>query len=124
MTQIEWHLFKDKVPNGKGAISKIVYVTDLCSVWVSDFSCEYSHDAQMDIKCFAENNPNYAWAEIPIPPVPEKPEKQHLCQEGNILCWKDQYGLFLACRYHTDSSRYEVKNKVKYCPFCGFKAED
>ena len=58
---MKWIKFKDEIPK-----NEIIYVTD----WTADAFAHAGIGSKWDT--FAGNNPEYGWADIPIPKVPKK----------------------------------------------------
>lgn len=105
---LKWTKFKSKVPQ-----SHCSYVTDWVSVWV--VSIEYLLNKRWE--SYADDNPEYAWAEIPVPEAPKEPKELHLCKDERTGygCVEDEGSLlFLGI------SAY----RVDFCPFCGFSIKD
>jgi hypothetical protein len=103
--KMKWTKFIDKVPR-----DCMIYVTNWSSVWTA-FEYQWT--------TFAKENPNYAWAKIPIPPTPIDLESLHNCTDANnprgfcigtvegklLYTWKDEH------------------QEVNFCPFCGYEAK-
>ena len=106
-----WTKFKDEIPR-----KDIIYVTDWYSVWTLDAfpRCAIGEDWSP----YAKDNPEYAWADIPIPQVPEEPGDFHKCQSGSWICEGPIDGSFI---YGFEDM--SVSSVVNFCPFCGKEAK-
>lgn len=102
---MKWTKFKDRVP-----IVGCIYVTDFCSTWTA-------YPISHDWKSFAKDNPEYAWAEIPIPETPEEPKQLHKREYLRIVkCIENELGELL---FIIPDDAYPII----FCPFCGYSHE-
>jgi len=108
---MKWTKFKDQIPK-----KTIIYVTDWTSVWTSDgFACTSVGDRWDE---YGQHNPEYGWAEIPIPEVPEEPGDLHRCQFGSWVCEGPTDGSFI---YGFEGM--SISSIVGFCPICGQEAK-
>lgn len=105
--ELKWIFFKDCNP----IIARFFYFTDFVTIRVSTYE---------DLE--ATKLSDCAWAEIPIPQVPEKKKENHQCwSECNKFC----------CNEHSNFNFLMFSSKengagcpVLSCPFCGYKPEE
>lgn len=105
---MNWTKFKNATPK-----SLEIYITDYTSVWIGS---RYD-DQKTYWLTFAVNNPEYAWAEIPLPEIPEEPKEWHKCKGNDLYCYEEDVALFLR-RYNTLGILKDVA--ISFCPFCGY----
>jgi hypothetical protein len=100
---MKWTKFKEEEP-----IEAYVFVTNWSSVWPI-------YQQFGDWTQYAKNNPEYAWAEIPLPELPK--EADHHCSDGSISCLGKDGMLRLIWKGVT-------WKECNYCPFCGYSIRE
>lgn len=102
--ELNWTLFSEKDPTHEN-----IYITDFKEVWVKDPRCVWIYEKSKT-----------AWAEIPIPEVPDKKREFHLHVSGYYRCYQSEIDGKLKLRGPYDIAEHIIQ----FCPFCGYNPEE